>query len=192
MLDPSIPDNLREVVSRELDRDERVVWAAMPRPVFFTPMSTGAFLFGIPWTAFAFFWVGMAGMGVWGQGGIGLFSLFPLFGVPFILVGFGMLSAPIFAYRKSKKTIYVITERRVITFEGGRSTTIRSYPPEKLTDVFRRERKDGYGDIIIARREWHDNNNRQQMEELGLLRIADAKQVEDLVKALAQQAVPTQ
>jgi hypothetical protein len=35
----------------------------------------------------------------------------------------GMLSGPILAYRKALKTVYVITNRRAITFDGGRTVT---------------------------------------------------------------------
>jgi hypothetical protein len=48
LIDPSIPNSLQEIVARELEPGERLEWIGMPRPVFFTPMATGAFLFGIP------------------------------------------------------------------------------------------------------------------------------------------------
>ncbi len=177
------------MVDRELERDERIEWIGMPKRIFFTPVATGAFLFGIPWTAFALFWTAGAAWGTMKMDeGPGLFSIFPLFGVPFILIGFGMLSSPIWAYLRAGRTVYVITDRRAITFEGGWSTTIRSYPPEKLTDVFRTEKRDGSGDVIIARRAWRDSEGDRQSEELGFLRVADAKDVERRLKQLAKQA----
>ena len=123
MIDPSIPAPLAAKVERELERGEAVVWIGMPKPTFFSPRSTGAFLFAIPWTAFALFWTaGAAGFQVpkFNQG----VDLFPLFGVPFVLIGFAMLSTPLWVYRNSFKTVYVITDRRAITIEGGWSTTI--------------------------------------------------------------------
>jgi hypothetical protein len=124
--------------------------------------------------------------------GPGLFSVFPLFGLPFILIGLGMLSSPLWAYRRAKKTVYVITDRRAITFEGGwSSTTIRNYPPEKLTDIFRTEKRDGSGNVIIARRAWRDSDGDKQTEELGFLRIADVKDVERRLQNLARQAPAT-
>jgi hypothetical protein len=63
-----------------------------------------------------------------------------------------MLSGPIWAYRKALKTVYVVTNRRAITFDGGRTVAIRSYPPDRLADVYRKERKDGTGDVLISRR----------------------------------------
>ena len=56
MYDPSIPRQFQDVVDLELEPGERVEWVEMPKPTFFTPTATRAFLFGIPWTAFALFW----------------------------------------------------------------------------------------------------------------------------------------
>lgn len=180
-----IPQVLRDTVDRELERDERIEWIAMPRRVYFTRRARAMFLFGIPWTAFALFWVAAAaGFKVpkFAQGE----ELFPLFGVPFILVGLGMLSSPLWAYYCGGKTIYVITNRRAITFDGGWSTTIRSYPPDKLSDIFRREYRDGSGDVVINRKVWRDSDGDQRSEELGFMRIDDAKEVEGRLNRLAE------
>lgn len=185
MFDSSIPQSLRDKVERELENDERIEWIATPKRVFFTPASTGIFLFGIPWTAFALFWMaGAAGFKIpqFNQG----FDLFPLFGIPFVLVGCGMLSAPIWAYLKAGRSVYVITDRRAITFLGGWYTTIRSFPPEKLTDIYRKEKADGSGDVIVARNALRDGEGNQQIEELGFLQVENAKDVERRLKTLAE------
>ena len=174
-----IPYKLEERIQRELEPRERVEWKEMPTPHYFSGTSTGAFLFAIPWTAFALFWM----FGASQSGSIAFTS----FGIPFVLIGIGMLSSPIWTYRKSLNTIYVITDRRAITFDGGRSLTIRSYEPERLQNVFRKERKDGSGDVIIAHKEWRDSDGDKQREELGFIRIKDAKKVELILKNLAEQ-----
>ena len=181
----TIPHELQMKVDSELEKDERIQWIDMPIPHYFTPNSTGAFLFAIPWTAFAVFWM----FGAWNQAKDWSFSLF---GVPFILIGIGMLSAPFWAYRKSLKTVYVVTSQRAITFHGGWSTTIRSYPPAKLGDLYRKEKKDGTGDVVISRRAWRDSDGDSQTEELGFLRIERPKEVERMLNQLAKQADPIQ
>lgn len=184
MLDPAIPPKLREIVQREIDHDERVVWSAMPKPKYFSGPALGAFLFAIPWTAFSVFWMaGAAGFKVpqFNNGA----DLFPLFGIPFFLVGIGMLSSPLWSYRRSLKTVYLITDRRAVTIDGGMSYTIRSYTGDKLTDIFRREHKDGTGDVIISRNSWRDSEGDRQLQELGFLRIKDAKSVESMLKEMA-------
>lgn len=85
-------------------------------------------------------------------------DLFPLFGVPFLLIGTRMLPFPLWAYRNSLKTVYLITNRRAITIDGAWSYTTRSYTPEKLADVFRREHRDGTGDVVVSRNSWRDSD----------------------------------
>ena len=185
MLDPNIPLDLQDLISRELDREERVVWSAMPKPRYFHGPAAGAFVFAIPWTAFSMFWMaGAAGFKIpqFNQG----FDFFPLFGIPFFLIGIGMLTSPFWAYRNQLKTVYLITDRRAITIDGGRTSTIRSYLPENLKDIFRREHKDGTGDVIITRTAWKDSDGDKQMQDLGFLRIQDAKSVETMLKTMAE------
>jgi hypothetical protein len=186
-----IPDKLQARVNNELEAGEIIRWIEQPVPRHFTPKATAAFLFGIPWTAFAIFWtLGAAAQSSPAESGKGImnvFSLFPLFGIPFILIGLGLLSRPLWAYRRALKTVYVITDRRAITFDGDRSSTIRSYPPSKLQDIYRKDKKDGIGDIIISVRNWVDSEDRKQSEEFGFIHVRDPKKVEDMLKKLAKE-----
>ena len=182
-----IPRDLQDRVQNELESGERIEWMEMPIPRFFTGASTSAFLFGIPWTAFALFWTYMASGGLSsGKGSM----IFAMFGIPFILIGFAMLSSPVWAYRKSFRTVYVITDRRAITFDGGRSTTIRSYTPENLKNVYRREKRDGSGDVIFGVNEWKDSDGDRRSLEIGFLRIGNPKAIEQSLRKLAEKAKP--
>jgi hypothetical protein len=40
--------------------------------------------------------------------------LFPLFGVPFVLIGLGMLAAPYWMRRKAQNTVYALTDKRAL------------------------------------------------------------------------------
>ncbi len=187
----SIPRELEDKVKREMESGERVLWMEQPIPRYFTAMSTGAFLFAIPWTAFAIFWIcGASGFKLpdFSKGG---FSFFPLFGVPFVLIGIAMLSAPLWAHRKAFKTVYVITDRRAITFDAGWTTTIRSYPPDRLQNIHRKEKRDGTGDVVLGQRVWSGSERGQQAMDLGFLNIRDPKTVETMLRKLAEQASGT-
>ena len=59
--------------------------------------------------------------------------------------------------------------------------------PEKLQDVYRKENKDGTGDVIILKRDWQDSEDRHHVEELGFRHIRDPQKVELMLKNLAQQ-----
>lgn len=191
MIEPAIqvvPHKLQGVVTRELEPGERVVWSGVPKPRFFTGGTLATFLFAIPWTAFSIFWV-VAATGFKIPRSLSFELLFPLFGVPFILVGIGMFLSPLFAYRNALRTAYIITDRRAITIDGGRSRTIRSFTPEKLSNIFRREHRDGTSDIIISRDGWKDSEGDKRTQELGFFRIHNAKTAESMLKQLAARAV---
>ncbi len=184
----TIPFDLQDKVDRELESGERVLWMAQPVPRCFTLMSTTAVLFAIPWTAFAVFWIcGAAGFKLpdFNKGG---FAFFPLFGVPFVLIGLGMLSTPFWTYCLALKTVYVVTERRAITFDGGWSTTIRSHLPDQLQNIYRKERSDGTGDVILGQQIWSDSDGGRRTTDVGFLNIRDPKTVEQVLRKVAEPA----
>jgi len=152
MVDPmTIPAKVREDLLREMGPDEQMRWFGQPRPGSFMLGSLGLVLFGIPWTAFAFFWsAGAAGFQIPDLENPDWTMLFPLWGLPFIVVGLGMLSSPLWAYRRAIRTAYAITNKRAIILEGGRSRIIRSIAPESFAHLVRRERSGGRGDIVFS------------------------------------------
>lgn len=183
----TLPGRLRESVEKELAPDERVVWMEMPCARFFTPKATGTFLFGIPWTAFSVFWM----YSVWSVDRPevqAVTSWGSLIGLPFVLIGVFMLLAPVLSYRIARRSVYVITDKRALSFEDEWGMTVRSFTPDKLKDTFRRERRSGYGDVIISFMEWEDSHGDRRKEDIGFTDIRDPKYVEDLLRDLASRA----
>lgn len=180
-----LPSRLRSLIDAELNDGEKITWIGVPIARRFAMRSIPIVLFGIPWTAFAFFWMA-------GASGFKIpdlkeeFDLFPLFGIPFVLIGFGMLSSPFWTMRKARRTAYVLTTARAIIFDGGFSTTIRSFGPDRLTDLRRKQRADGSGDVIFERKLSYDSDGDRQSTDHGFLAIADVKGVEDMVRQLVE------
>jgi hypothetical protein len=186
-----VPQELQEKVRRELASGEKIQWMEQPIPRCFTSVSTPAFLFAIPWTAFAIFWIcGACGFKCpdFSKGG---FSFFPLFGVPFVLIGFGMLCSPLWTYRKALKTVYIITDRRAIIFAAGWTTTIQSYLPNQLKSIVRKDKKDGTGDIVLAQCFPSSYRGGQQTQDIGFLNIREPRAVEQMLMDLAGRAPTT-
>ena len=65
-------------------------------------------------------------------------------------------------------------------------TTARLLPG--LEEVYRKEKQDGSGDIMIARDVYRDTGGDMQTQELGFLRIPNVRDVERRLKRLAEQA----
>jgi len=194
MLDTlKIPKQLRQKIDKELQPHEMIRWIGQPQPNVSQLIVSCLIvsLFAIPWTAFALFWIwGVLGSKIPDlREGFQPQYLFALFGVPFVIVGLIMLCSPFWIWRAAFEKVYIITHKRAIAFEGVRTTTIRSFEPQQLASVYRRENNNGTGDVVIVVRSWKDSDGDSQKEEVGFMEIPNPKQVEALLKELAQTAV---
>lgn len=172
--------------SGELNPDEKLLWCGTPNPTRRAVSSLPIVLFGIPWTLFALFWMFMAGAMTWFGAATsrhnpagGVFLLFPLFGLPFVLVGLGMLTSPFWAARKAKSTIYGVTNRRAFAIEpsGWNGQTVTSWTKRDIKQLERREGSDGSGDLVFARKKTGKTTN-----EIGFFAVADVRRAEAAVR----------
>ena len=176
---------LRFLVEAELQSGERITWLEQPIPGRVTRGSIPIVLFGIPWTAFALFWTFGAAKATHGEG---IFSVFPLFGVPFILIGLGLLSSPFWLRRIAANTVYILSDRRAIIFRGKwfGGVNVRSFAPEALIDLRRNQNADGSGDLIFCQETYRDSDGDRRINNIGFMSIRDVKSVEEMVRAMAQ------
>jgi hypothetical protein len=194
--DNSLPQDWLDRVGSELGDGERLIWAEQPRVGRYVRQSVPIVLFGMAFTAFALFWISAAWamlFGIPGSGpnleGPGLpFSLFPYFGVPFVLVGLGMLSSPFWYWRQAKRTCYALTSQRAMVWQAGMfgSLTVRSYGAEALGKIVRTEHPDGSGDLVLEQivEEGTDSEGHRttRIVRHGFIAISNVKQVEELVR----------
>lgn len=160
----SLPRDALQRLTREL-AGEPILWAGRPsaRAVFWK--STPILLFGIPWLAFSLAWELIAlgvffntGIGkVEGPGGI-LAYVFPIFGLPFVAIGIGLVGAPLWGARKAMRTVHVLTDRRLVTAVLGKTLSIKSIDPQRVYDVTRVEKSDGSGTITFALGNYRDSD----------------------------------
>jgi hypothetical protein len=183
-----IPKEVRQKIDRELQPGESIRLVEQPVAQMFTSASLPVLFFAIPWTSFSIFWIcGASGFKVPDfSRGIQPEHLFPLFGIPFVLIGLGMLSSPFWAWQAARKTVYLITNKRVILIQSGVSTTIRSYTPAQINHTYRKEGRNGIGDVIIAVRKWKDSDGDQMTEEIGFIGIRNPQEVEKMLRNLAE------
>jgi hypothetical protein len=181
----TIPQTLQQLLRRELDPEERVVWAARPAPLSRAVASAGTFLFGVPFFSFAVFWTWGATRAFNGPRTVenGVFSrLAYLWGAMFVLVGAAMLLSPLWAWWVARHTLYAVTDRRAIVIEAPlRGITVQSFSGERLRDVVRHEHSSGHGDLIFEREAIKGRRGRTVYRDVGFVGIADVKRVEELL-----------
>ena len=176
-----------EVMGDEMRPGERLLWADRPAPARLAVSALPISFFGLFFFGFAVFWM----VGAWQTmdgAELGVFALFPLFGLPFVLVGLGMLLAPLWVYIRAHKTVYAITSQRLVIKKGR---TVKTYGPGDIENIERTDHKNGLGDVIFARELYRTrgrHGSRTRTRKIGFLGIRDVRQVEDAVRRLRENA----
>lgn len=179
--DRVLPEGLRRLIDDELQEGETLWWTGQPIGKRAAWRALPGVLFAIPWTGFAVYWV-IGASGFQWPGFPNGFNYFSLFGMLFVLIGLYVLGSPIWAMRKAKRTAYALTDRRVIIVESGRSTRVRSYRRHQITELSRKQRVDGSGDVILAHKTRTDSEGDKFTTDVGFLDIPDVKAVEVMVR----------
>lgn len=167
---------LEIALSRELRDGERVMWRG-PQIGRVSMKAFGMYIFAVPWTAFALLWVAMASAGVASsevEGWASLFSwAFPLFGLPFVAVGLGMLSMPFLPLWEGGKVLFAVTNKRALRLRLGRTLDIKSCPANRIGQIEREERRDGSGSLKLAVSVGRDSDGDKTVEHFEIGEIAD-------------------
>lgn len=189
------PSDAQQRAQSELQSGENLVWTGTADPSRAAISAVPAMLFGIPFAGFAIFWVYQASNATHAMttsnhtnnAFVKGFSVFPLFGVPFILIGGFVLLTPLWNFLKARSTVYAVTNQRVMVITGTASRSVKSYTSADIASVEHVERPDGSGDIIIQTNSIMRTNNSISQFKLALLGIPNVKQVAQQVLALHTQ-----
>lgn len=177
----------------ELQSGESLYWTGTADPRRAALSALPASIFGIPFAGFALFWITQAyhatsamsrsSHNAFASG----FQVFPLFGLPFLLIGLGIILAPLWAFLKGGNTVYAVTNQRVMIITGTSNRSVKSLTPADIVSVDHRERPDGSGDIAITTNAIIRSNNMTSQMKVALCGVPNVKQVAQQVLALHSQ-----
>jgi len=178
----------------ELQGGESLLWSGPANPGRSALSALPAALFGIPFAGFAFFWMSSAYHSTQNLANRhntlpSGFSVFPLFGLPFLLIGLGLILSPLGVYLKGRSGVYAVTNRRVMVITGTTSRSVKSVIPTDIAEVDHRERPDGTGDVLIRTNSVMRTNNGTTQIMVGLYGVPNVKEVAGLVMKLRAQPV---
>ncbi len=182
----SMPFGIRQLIENELDAGESVQWCAQPKPLRLAICSLPLTLFSLPFLAVPIVIL----VSVFKGGGMPLFMklIACAFLSVFLLVGGCMMFSPLWVLRMARRTVYAVTDKRAIVFQGGMRMRIESLGPDKLQNMERFQRADGSGDLILQRRiTSHECNENRTMRRIGFFAIDNVKEVEDMLETIAAQ-----
>lgn len=178
-----LPQDMQYRLQSELKAGETIAWVGQPDPSRYMRDGYKLWFFFIPWTAFSLFWIaGASGfeMPTFERG----WSLFPLFGLPFLLIGIGGLSSPYWLRRKAYSIVYAVTNHRAIIMEGAKSVSVKSYFPKDITDLQRTQHQNGSGDLILCTEYYRDSDGDERSRRQGFFAVPDVRSVEEVVEGL--------
>jgi hypothetical protein len=135
-----------------LSQGEKVLWSGQPPRKLLVFRMSDLFLlpFALFWTGFSIVWELGALAAVMGSG-FDVFTLFfPLFGVPFLLIGFYMLFGRfIMDVVTRRRTFYALTDRRALVLTALRDRNVVSTPLHKIDHVDITLHRDGHGTLTF-------------------------------------------
>ncbi len=171
--------DIPEDVRHELRADETPKWIGYPIPKRYA-IQEGLVpcLIGIPFTAFAVVWTLLA------MKSESLLS--PLFGIPFILIGLYLLANPLLKYWRALKTVYVITNQRLLILNGVLRPSQKAFAASDLGHLDVERKQDGSGNIIMAE-EHRQAGGGSWTVEIGFKAIPDVREAEEHIEALKNQ-----
>jgi len=139
---------MEEKFLQDLLKDERIQWSGQPETsVVFSPADIFLVPFSLLWGGFAIFWE-ISVLCIGSKSGSGSSLAFPLFGIPFVLIGlyfiFGRFLLKNF---KKKKTYYAITDKRVIVLTEMMGRNVQAAFIDHIPSVNKSIRANGIGTI---------------------------------------------
>ncbi|MEQ8667093.1 MAG: hypothetical protein RIC16_15355 [Rhodospirillales bacterium] len=128
------------VANNVLREGESIVWRGRPETGVSFKRNWMKTAFGVVFFAFAIFWtIGASIEGGW----------FGLFGLPFVAVGFWLVSTPWRDARRANRTYYAVTDKRALIIKVGREVTTTTIAPGDIDGLRRTDRPDGSGDLRL-------------------------------------------
>lgn len=185
---PPIPTpELASLLRAELLPREHLLWSASPAP----HKQLHAFwiwLFGIPWTAFSLYFQVLVLMSAFetaqpapsgGSWGMGIF--FALLLIPFVAAGFFMLWVPFETLRKARRTIFGLTNRRMLSVIAGTKLESTSVMLQQMGPIDVQVGSKGYGNVRIQTGTGLDNEGDQTINRFELLGVPDVARLKGLL-----------
>lgn len=173
--------DIPEDVRHELRADETPKWIGYPNPKRYA-IQEGLVpcLIGIPFTGFAVVWTSLAMKSE---------SLFTsLWGFPFILVGLYMLANPLLEYWRALRTVYVVTNQRVLILNGVLRHSQKAFAPSDLGHLDVERKRDGSGTIILSEEREKDGEGGWLITKIGFKAIPNVREAEEHLEALKNQS----
>ncbi len=146
-------DSNAMLIQQELSSGEQLLWSGKPKQgLILRSSDAGMIPFSIFWCGFAIFWEYMA-VAHTGKNVPKEVMIFPLFGIPFVLIGLYLVFGRFFVDMNQRtKTTYAVTSERVMILTSGLfvGNNTKSLSLRTMTDISLSEKNNGSGTITFG------------------------------------------
>ena len=140
-----------DAAKREARVGEEMLWAARPVGKSWRGEAIGRLVFGLVFGGFALLWTTIAYYGVTdAEDSSFMVYLFPLFGLPFLFVGFGMLYSTATVARRLMSTVYALSNQRFLILTDWPRYAAFSVELATISSVKKSAKLDGSGSLVLV------------------------------------------
>lgn len=130
---------------------EKLLWLGQPEAGREASVKMWFFIpFAIVWTLFSLLWTGLAAYAAKENKSPGA-AFLVLFGLPFVLLGFGMLSTPYFSQQQELNTVYILTNEGALRIVNKKAIRLCDYKSRDFGPVEITRYKPGRADILFIK-----------------------------------------
>jgi len=185
---PGLTPELDTAVRNELRPGEELWYAGLPSPKHSARKMWPVAIFGLFLGGFATFWIAGAAASIWiGSNSAqtpGALMLFPLFGLPFLAIGIGLVSSPYWISRRARRTACCVTSHRAMQLRCGSSIRVQSWSPRDLGEISKSLHSDGTGNLTFGATLVRGSEARIRSLPLAFYGISDPRACEEALLAL--------
>lgn len=173
-----IPDEVRW----QMRADEKPLWIGYPIPRRFAlKQGLPMFLFAIPWTGIsAAFEAGAMKSG-------SIFML--LWGIPFIVIGLRLLASPLWEYWRARRTVYVVSDRRLLILGGLLRPSTKSFAVSDIGPLEVDAGGDGSGSIVFSQHRTRDPEGGWTVEKIGFIAVPNVREAAEHIASLKDRTI---
>lgn len=176
---PELVERVRQISHNTLPLEGEVLWVGQPELGRESAVKGPWVIpFAIVWTLFSLAWVSIAAAAAWQSRPNPLPWLMPLFGVPFVVIGFGLLLLPYFSYKSDLQTVYVLTDKAAYRIIDGTARKFVSYKERDFGPIEIKSYASSRADVMFVR----NSSEGDKHPYGGFYGIKDFQTVADLLK----------
>jgi hypothetical protein len=112
-----------------------------------------------------------------------------MFGIPFLAIGFYLVTSPLWQYWKARRTIYVVSDQRLLILDGLLRPSTKSFAPSDIGPLDVDAGYDGSGSIIFSERRTRDGEGGWNVVKIGFIAVPHVREVEEHVVLLKNRQI---